>query len=118
MSFHWERPPTQAWVEMTDAYADAIHRAVRTLADRYAPEIEAYMKVNAPWTDRTANARQTLYSEVQDVVRQYVDIVLAHGVEYGVYLELSNAGTYAIIGPSLDYFAPRIFQDVVSLMGG
>lgn len=101
---------------MTDAYAQAVHDAVKALADRYAPEIEAYMKQNAVWTDRTANARQTLYTEVEDVSLQMASIILSHGVEYGIYLELSNAGEYAIIGPTMDVFAPRIWQDVVNMM--
>lgn len=116
MSFQWERPPTQAWPDMTEAYIQAVRSSVRALADRYAPEIEAYMKANAPWTDRTANARQSLYADVEQVAQDMVDIILGHGVHYGVYLELSNAGAYAIVGPSLDVFAPRIWQDVVRLM--
>ena len=116
MSFQWDRAPTDVWPEMTDAYVRTIREAVRALADRYAPEIEAYMKVNAPWTDRTGNARQTLYAEVEQVALDMADIILSHGVEYGVNLELDYGGRYAIIGPTMDIFAPRIWRDIVRLM--
>lgn len=115
MTFTWTRPPTEAWPEMTETYIREIRSAVRALADRYASEIEAYMKQNASWTDRTGNARQTLYSEVNDMAIDMVDILLSHGVEYGINLELNNQGRYAIIGPTQDIFAPRIWADVVAL---
>ncbi len=116
MTFTWTRPPTEAWPEMAEAYVHEIRRAVRMLADRYAPEIEAYMKANAVWIDRTGNARQRLYTEVSDVALDMIDIILSHGVEYGIYLELANQGRFAIIGPTLDIFAPRIWRDVVALL--
>jgi len=110
--FHWEKTPEEALGELGDAYASAIHRGVKAIVDRWAPEIENWMKQNAPWTDRTGNARQTLHTEVEEVVDEMVEIIMAHGVYYGIYLELCNAGRYAIINPALDHFAPKIWQDV------
>lgn len=115
MSFQWDVRPTEAWVQMSDSYLASIHRAVYALAQRYAPEIEAWMKQNAPWTDRTGNARQTLETEVEDVALQMVDIYLRHGMSYGEYLEHNYGGRYAIIGPALDVFAVRIWNDIVGL---
>ena len=114
--FRWERPPEQAMNELTQAYVAAIHRGVYRIAQRYAPEIENWMKSNAPWTDRTANARQTLYTEVRQVVESMVELVLSHGVEYGVYLELNNAGKYAIIDPAIDHWAPILWSEIVRML--
>lgn len=108
----WTVPPEQAFPELTRAYVQAVQHGIHAIAQRWAPEIENYMRANAPWTDRTGNARQALYTAVEQVAGQMVTIILAHGVEYGIYLELSNAGRYAIVNPSLDYFAPRIWADV------
>jgi hypothetical protein len=89
---------------------------VRAIADRWAPEIQNWMKENAPWTDRTGNARQGLYTEVQDVANVMVSIILSHGVDYGLFLEVSNQGRYAIINPAIDHFGPKVWADVKRIM--
>jgi hypothetical protein len=114
--FRWERPPGEAFDELTQAYVSAIHRGVYRVAQSYAPQIENWMKSNAPWTDRTGNARQTLYTEVRQVVQSMVELILSHGVEYGVYLELNNAGRYAIIDPAIDHWAPILWQEIVRML--
>jgi len=114
--FEWKVPPEKAFPELADAYAKAIHRGIYAIAQRYAPLIENWMKDNAPWTDRTANARQTLWTEANEVVGQMVQIILSHGMYYGIYLELNNAGRYAIIDPALDHFAPLIWRDVQRML--
>lgn len=116
MSVQWSVPPQRAFGELADAYVRAIRRGVRTLADRYAPEIEAYMKVEAIWTDRTANARQTLNTQVEEMALDMVNIILAHGVEYGIWLELAHGGNYAIIAPTIDVYGPRIWADVQAML--
>jgi type II secretory pathway component PulM len=116
MSFRWIVTPTEAWVPATEAYIAAIRRAVLAIAQRRAPEIEAWMKANAVWTDRTGNARQTLNTDAQQVAIDMIRIFLAGGVDYQVYLELSNAGRFAIIGPALDHWGPIIWADVQALM--
>lgn len=115
MGFIWQVSPETALPDVAEQQANAITLAVRRLAQRYAPEIETWMKRNAPWTDRTGNARQTLHSEVEELVNVTV-ITFAHGMDYGRYLELSHGGRYAIIGPALDHFAPLIWRDVMALM--
>lgn len=120
MGFAWTRPPSRAWPELANAYAEAIRRGVYQIAQRRAPEIEAWLKNNAPWTDRTGNARQTLNAPVEPQVYQagldMVEIILAHGVEYGIFLELSNAGRYAIIAPALDHWGPILWADIRALL--
>lgn len=86
------------------------------IAQRWAPEIETWMKTHAPWTDRTGNARQNLHTEVMDLTSE-IALLLAHGVEYGTYLELAHGGKYEIIGPALDEFTPRVWADVRAMMG-
>lgn len=116
MPFTWQRRPTEAFPALTEAYAQAIHRGVVQLAERYAVEIEAWMKDNAPWQDQTGNARQSLHTEVADIANQAVFILMSHGVEYGIFLELAHGGNYAILTPALDYFMPRIWRDVNALL--
>jgi hypothetical protein len=116
MPLRWQRPPETVFANLAQAYAIAIHQGVKTLAERYSVEIEAWIKSNAPWTDRTGNARQTLYSEVTDIANSAAIIIISHGVEYGTFLELAHGGSYAIITPALDHFIPRIWRDVRALV--
>lgn len=117
MGFRWETTPETAFTRLAEAYTSALHRGVRAIALARAPEIENWLKDNASWTDRTGNARQTLHTEVEDVVNRMVRIILSHGVDYGIYLELSNAGRYAIVNPGLDHWAPILWRDVREMMG-
>lgn len=118
MSFQWTVTPTTAFTDLSRAQANAIRRAVRLLARRYAVEIENHMKANAVWTDRTSHARQSLYTEVREWGQDMVEILLSHGenIPYSVYLELSNQGRFSIISPTLDVYGPRVFADVQALL--
>jgi hypothetical protein len=116
MTLEWESLPSVAWTELAATYAERIRQGVRKIADRRSPEIEKWMRTNAPWKDKSSNARQTLNTDVQGLAMAAVAIQLAHGMEYGIYLELANGGTYAIIGPALDYWSPIVWADVHAML--
>jgi hypothetical protein len=116
MSFQWTVTPTQAFVPMTQAYIARIHLGLYRLAQSYAPRIEAWMKANAPWQDITGNLRQALFSDVIEIVNSAVIVILSHGLDYGVFLEMSRGGIWGIIGPALDHFIPLIWQDVQRML--
>lgn len=82
-----------------------------------AAEIEAYMKTNRPWTDRTGMAKATLNTKVSRPSDNIVRITLAHGVDYGIWLELAHGKNWAIIGPTLDSQGPKVMDDLNNLMG-
>ena len=96
-------------------YGQDVRNAVKAIADNYAAEIEREAKLNAPWEDRTTNARQGLFSTV-DQAEDRTTIYLSHEMDYGVYLELKNHGRYAIIMPTLERFYPRVMGSVKELM--
>jgi hypothetical protein len=68
-----------------------------------AAEMENTSKDNRPWTDRTGDARRSIYA-FSELDSQ--SLVIYHGirVDYGVYLELSNAGKYRVIGPTVESY--------------
>lgn len=115
MSFEWDTVPAVTFGQLGDEYAAAIHRGVFAIARRRAPEIEAWMKSNAKWTDRSGNARQTLWSEALDFIDTVVN-AFGHGVDYGTFLELANGGKYQILGHALDFFTPKIWADVQAML--
>lgn len=115
MGFEWITTPEEAFGALYDDYARRVYAAIFALCQRRAPEIENWLKANAPWTDRTGNARQTLWTAVTGTGSVIV-VILSHGMWYGRFLELSNTGRYAIIGPGVDYWAPQLMSDIQRLL--
>ena len=81
-----------------------------------ASEIEYNMKADRPWTDRTGMAKAMLSAKVSRPSDDLIRITLAHGVSYGIWLELANGKNYAIIAPTVTKEGPRIVQDLNDLM--
>lgn len=73
------------------------------------PMLEARAKKDAPWTDRTGEARRRLHAKTI-VEPNAVIVQLHHGVYYGVFLEVSRAGKFAILKPTLDKSRADIMQ--------
>lgn len=92
-------------------YGQDAKQAILDLAMEYVPILETYAKRQASWTDRTANARQSLYAIVSQENGK-TTIFLSHGMDYGVWLELRNAGRYAIILPTLEAHYEQIASNV------
>lgn len=85
-------------------------------ASTKASEIQAKMKLNRPWTDRTGMAKALLNAKVSQPNKDTVRITLAHGVDYGIWLELAHGKNYAIIAPTIREEGPRIVEDLNNLM--
>lgn len=79
------------------ALPERIDRLVAAVMERQADVSTAYMKSNAPWTDRTGNARNGLHA-VTAHSRGLHSVTLAHGVPYGIWLEVRWGGRFAIVG--------------------
>lgn len=100
-----------------DAWFERVKAAIYALAVDHAREAEGWMKEHAPWQDQTGAARQGLRSEAQ-IDQDEIRIVMAHTVDYGVYLELRQGpGRRPIIAPARDRQAPLFFEDVADLLG-
>ncbi len=74
------------------------------------PMLADYAKANAPWQDQTGDARQGLHSEYRRDSDSSVTVSLAHGVDYGIFLERSNAGRFAILLPTMYALLPQIAE--------
>lgn len=106
-SVQWVVDPKKLAQAIEREYADKIVAQVRRRVKEAAPEAEGLMKRNAPWTDRTGQARRLLMAEAQDD-GEAVTLYLIHGAAYGIYLELQRAGRYAIIAPTVHEMAARL----------
>lgn len=81
-----------------------------------ASELQSKMKLNRPWTDRTGMAKILLNAKVSQPNENIIRITLAHGVDYGIWLELAHNKIYAIIAPTVREEGPRIVEDLEGLM--
>lgn len=81
---------------------DKADLAIRMYAEQGALKLQNHAKLNRPWTDRTGHARQRLHGYVGKISNGY-RIYLAHGVDYGIYLELGHEKRYSIIPQTIRY---------------
>lgn len=115
-SFQWQVTPGQAFEQLVENYTKAVFLSGRRVAAARAAEMENWAKANAPWQDRTGNARAGLNAITKDSPGVIAEIVISHGVDYGIWLEIANGGRYAIIAKTIDAFGPRLMQDVQRIM--
>ena len=74
-----------------------------------------WMKPNAPWTDRTGNARSGLNAHAEFPSNVF-ELVLAHSMWYGIFLELTNSGRYSILVPAMLYWGDELMKRISSSM--
>lgn len=82
----------------------AIPEGMAAGAAQLAEDMEAFARANAPWTDRTGDARGGLAGEAFADAGQ-VGAAIVHSVDYGIWLENRWENRYAIIGPTQRVFA-------------
>lgn len=86
----------------------AIDAGVDLAFDVMAPRAASMMRQNAPWTDRTGNARNGLKADHNGQPMVKHELVLYHSMPYGLWLEVRWSGRYAIIGPTLVEVSPQL----------
>lgn len=85
---------------------------LQSVVQLHAPRVEAYARRNAKWRDRTGNARNGLRGIPESQKGGPYKIILAHGVPYGIYLEVRFSGKYAIINPTIAVEGPEVMRTV------
>jgi len=88
-----------------------------TICAKYAAEAEQIAKDNAPWKDRTGDARKLLKGKVIDD-GDNLGFALIHRVEYGKHLETANSGKYAILKPTIEALRAGFFATASQVFGG
>ena len=89
--------------------------AIHMYAENGALKLQNYAKEHRPWTDRTGHARQRLSGSTRRVQNGY-EIILAHGVDYGIWLELAHEKKYAIIQPTIKAKSSEILSGFEKLL--
>lgn len=86
-----------------------IRTAIGVYADTAAKKMEAEAKNNAPWIDRTGNARNSIQGNFGWKGNQAI-ITLSGNMDYSVYLELAHEKRYAILKPTIERNAPEVLR--------
>lgn len=104
-------------VSSLDAGLDSLiaSSVFRMYAETQAKNLEGYAKENRPWTDRTGDARKRLTAYVTDIPNGY-RINLAHGVDYGIWLELAMEKRFAILEPTVRLQGPEVLRGMNRLL--
>ena len=139
--FQWVVAPKDQLIPAIQKYGTDVLVAVQAVANYWGQMVQDEARLEAPWEDRTANARGGIFfavdgfgltpltgevtpeakSEMSDVAIESGDantliITLGHTVFYGKYLETSNGGSYAIIMSTIEKnlsSLERMIQDVL-----
>lgn len=107
-------------LELLDTLAkgnEKVNDAIMAALEYKAPEVEAHMKQNAPWTDQTGNARQGLRAQAYDLGGDQKGIILYHQVPYGIWLEVKNSGEYGIILDTIQIMGPEVMKSLENIIG-
>lgn len=89
--------------------------ALNIYAETVAKDFESYTKENRPWTDRTGRARQGLVGYVKITTTGY-RVVIAHTVDYGIWLEMAHEKRYAILEPTVRLKGPEAIRGMAHLL--
>lgn len=109
-AIRWVRPPDRLGEAVERYGTELVMGAIMAVAGYIAAMIQNSARANAPWTDRTGNARSGLFATAEQAARDLVMIYLSHGhaVEYGIWLELAHGGRYAIVMPTIEAHLPDL----------
>lgn len=113
-------------------FDERIHNRMVVISQFHAQRAQALMRENAPWTDRTSNARNGLFATPfytlgsggpgRDARGRFTSgdsttygVVLYHSVPYGIWLETRWAGRLAALLPVLSSEGQEFMLSVAAL---
>lgn len=108
----WSTPPSEL-ATAVERYGDRVLTAVAAVAQYVATQMQNQAKADAPWTDRTGNARTGLFGTSEaDFGAKVVTIYLSHGatISYGVWLELAASGKWGVIMRTMESHYEPLMQ--------
>lgn len=93
-----------------------LHERLSATMHYTAASMESYAKTNAPWVDRTGNARNGLKGVPIIVPLKSYGASLSHSVPYGIWLEVRWAGRYSIIMPTIRHESVKVIALLKRIM--
>jgi hypothetical protein len=80
---------------------DRLDFGITAVFERQKNIAEGWMRENAPWRDRTGNARSGLGAEARHVAMKSHTLILFGRMPYNIWLESRFQGRYAVIIPAI-----------------
>ena len=71
---------------------------------------------SAYWQNQSNDAKNRMFTDAR-ITSQFVSLIMAHGVDYGVYLELANNGQNAAIRLFIELYEPIFIKRIKELYG-
>lgn len=105
-------------VKTMKTFSERAPMGVRMYCETAAKKLEGDAKQKAPWTDRTGQARQRLTAYVTEIGPGICEITVAHGVDYGIFLELAHEKRFATIMLAIQRNSNEIMKGFKTLLGG
>jgi len=93
----------------TRKVSNRVRAAIGVYADTAAKQMERDAKINAKWTDRSSNARNSIQGNFGWKGEKAV-ISLSGNMNYSVFLELANEKRFAILKPTIERNAPAVLR--------
>lgn len=107
---------TQKLLNSLDDFEQRLRYGLLMYASTEAENLEAEMKAKRPWTDRSGDAKKYLTARASLPSKNEIEIKLAHGVRYGIWLELANEKKYAIVAPTAKLRGPGVIEGLKGIM--
>lgn len=114
----WSADPDLIIKNMKGATQKAHFYLSRT-TEFYSLRAETSAKKNAPWTDRSTNARSGLGSNWTGSLSDSggtFEINVFHSVPYGIWLEIKYGGRFSIINKTVDAEGKKFFNTANQVM--
>lgn len=99
-----------------DAARAKIMAGIALYGTTAAAKLEGEAKRNAPWIDRTTNARNSIQGRFT-MSGSTARITLSGNIDYFVFLELAMGKKYAIIAPTLEANVSGIINGYKKVIG-
>lgn len=87
---------------------EQLYAAAWHAAEEIAALLESWSKMNAPFTDRTGNLRQSIRGTAEQTRRDLYTVILTAGMEYAIFVERVREGKYAYLWPAVTENQARI----------
>lgn len=113
MRFHYDDSQLKGRITGLEA---KLGLAVDAIVQYHALKGMAYLKTDAPWSDRTGAARAGLHTSASKGAGQRV-ITFAHAVNYGIWLEVKYSGRDAVIMPTVLKTGGELMSALQNVMG-
>lgn len=98
-----------------DLFNERFNAAIEAKCNKKSKELESYAKDNKIWENRSSHAWQGL-TGTYEVDDKGAVIVLAHTVDYGLWLELAHEKKYAIVEPTIRLQSQAVFDSFQGLL--